>query len=640
MSGEKQITILLVDDELTTAVSDKMALEKYGYQVITANSGEEAITAVEKNPGIDLILMDIDLGAGMDGTEAARIILWHRDLPVIFLSGHTDPSVVEKTKKITSYGYVVKDSSSTVLDASIKMAFKLFEAKKKEQEKYFQAEAVLEALKKNEERMQDIIFSLADWAWEVDENGVYNYSSEKGSTFLGFSREEIIDKKPFDFMPADEAKRMAAIFSAITANKAPIKDLENWNIGKNGERICLLTNGVPILDEKGNLKGYRGVDKDITANKQIEKLTETLYKISQSIYEAENLNELFAHVHHALSNIIPTDNLFIALLADDGKSLRFPYFIDEKDIGDRSTIELDNAQSLTVEVFKTKRSLLLDEMELAERYASGKSRVWGTAPKCWLGVPLMIRDRVIGVMAVQDYHKRGAYTRKDVTLLESTAGQIALAIDRKRAEEEIKRQLAEKQILLEEVHHRIKNNIASISGFLSLHLRSVSHPEALAALQDAIGRINSMGILYEKLLGSESYKDVSVKNYVESLIDTIVAMFPGKAKITLDKHITDFHLDPKRLFSLGIIINELLTNILKYAFPSGDSGLIRIFLVNAGKHVTLTMQDSGDGLPEGFDINLSKGFGLRLVKMLSKQLGGSFVLENQTGTRSRVEFYI
>jgi two-component sensor histidine kinase len=79
---------------------------------------------------------------------------------------------------------------------------------------------------------------------------------------------------------------------------------------------------------------------------------------------------------------------------------------------------------------------------------------------------------------------------------------------------------------------------------------------------------------------------------------------------------------------------------LKYAFPSGDSGLIRIFLVNAGKHVTLTMQDSGDGLPEGFDINLSKGFGLRLVKMLSKQLGGSFVLENQTGTRSRVEFYI
>ena len=113
---------------------------------------------------------------------------------------------------------------------------------------------------------------MADWVWEVDEKGVYTYSSQKNFGHAGAFREYVIGKKPFDFMPPEEAKRVAAIFSEIIANKAPIKDLENWNIGKNGERICLLTNGVPILDENGNLKGYRGVDKDITGRKHAEEL--------------------------------------------------------------------------------------------------------------------------------------------------------------------------------------------------------------------------------------------------------------------------------------------------------------------------------------------------------------------------------
>ncbi|MGZ6220148.1 MAG: PAS domain S-box protein, partial [Syntrophales bacterium] len=127
-----------------------------------------------------------------------------------------------------------------------------------------------EAVRKSEARLKDITFSMADWVWEVDENGVYTYSSQKGPDLLGRSIEDVIGKTPFDFMPPDEAKRVAAIFSEIVANKAPIKDLENWNIRKNGESICLLTNGVPMLDKEGNLKGYRGVDKDVTERKQPE----------------------------------------------------------------------------------------------------------------------------------------------------------------------------------------------------------------------------------------------------------------------------------------------------------------------------------------------------------------------------------
>jgi PAS domain S-box-containing protein len=142
-----------------------------------------------------------------------------------------------------------------------------------------------EVLRKSEERLRDIIFSIADWVWETDENGVYTYSSQKGFDLFGKSPGDVIGKTPFDFMPPDEVKRVAALFSEIVANKVPIKDLENWNIRRNGERICLLTNGMPILDKEGNLKGYRGVDKDITDRKRAE---ESLKKTLESLRRAIN----------------------------------------------------------------------------------------------------------------------------------------------------------------------------------------------------------------------------------------------------------------------------------------------------------------------------------------------------------------
>jgi len=129
MSSERK-TILLVEDEAIISMAVKMVLERNGYTVITAGTGARSISLMEENPHINLILMDINLGAGIDGTDAAKAILATHDVPVIFHSSHTETSVVEKTEGITSYGYIVKNSGETVLLASIKMAFRLFDAKK------------------------------------------------------------------------------------------------------------------------------------------------------------------------------------------------------------------------------------------------------------------------------------------------------------------------------------------------------------------------------------------------------------------------------------------------------------------------------------------------------------------------------
>jgi CheY-like chemotaxis protein len=127
-----QKKILLVEDEAIIGLSGKKQLEKYGYNVLHTMTGEKAIDIVlNQNESIDLILMDIDLGRGIDGVMAAKLILKEKEIPIVFLSNHTEPEIVEKTKKIASYGYVVKSSGIRVLNESIKMAFKLFNAKLK-----------------------------------------------------------------------------------------------------------------------------------------------------------------------------------------------------------------------------------------------------------------------------------------------------------------------------------------------------------------------------------------------------------------------------------------------------------------------------------------------------------------------------
>ena len=127
-----------------------------------------------------------------------------------------------------------------------------------------------ERQKASEKRFKDIANSMADWIWEVDAEGRFTYCSDKVQDILGYTADEILGKTHFDMMVPEEVNKITEIFGEIIANKEVIKNLENWNVRKDGRRVCLLTNGVPILDENGDLLGYRGIDNDITERKQAE----------------------------------------------------------------------------------------------------------------------------------------------------------------------------------------------------------------------------------------------------------------------------------------------------------------------------------------------------------------------------------
>jgi PAS domain S-box-containing protein len=156
-------------------------------------------------------------------------------------------------------------------------------------------------LRESEERFKDISLSMADWIWESDQNGKYTYCSGKIDAILGYSSEQIIGKTPFDLMTADEVERVSPIFQEIFAAKKPIIDVQNWALHKNGTKVCLVTNGKPLLDKSGALLGYRGVDRDITKRMHAE----TALRESEERYRT-----LFVSASDAILTLAPPSWLF------------------------------------------------------------------------------------------------------------------------------------------------------------------------------------------------------------------------------------------------------------------------------------------------------------------------------------------
>ncbi|TVQ97358.1 MAG: PAS domain S-box protein [Spirochaetaceae bacterium] len=187
-------TILLVEDEALIALAERMVLEKNGYSVVTASSGEQAIARFCDTPDIDLVLMDIDLGPGMLGTEAAGQILAHREVPLVFLSSHTEPEIVKQTEGITSYGYIVKHTGDTVLLASIRMAFRLHQARINERE-------ALHRLGQSRDLMNYVIGCSRTGIAVHDRELRYLYVSEAYLQMYSVSAADVIGKHHYEVFP-------------------------------------------------------------------------------------------------------------------------------------------------------------------------------------------------------------------------------------------------------------------------------------------------------------------------------------------------------------------------------------------------------------------------------------------------------
>jgi two-component sensor histidine kinase/ligand-binding sensor domain-containing protein len=206
---------------------------------------------------------------------------------------------------------------------------------------------------------------------------------------------------------------------------------------------------------------------------------------------------------------------------------------------------------------------------------------------------------------------------------------------------QIRTALEEKSVLLREIHHRVKNNLQIVSSLLSMQARKVKDAESLTLFRESMDRIRAMSLIHENLYRSESSAAIGAADYVRRLARDLMAAYALRAgNIGLEMDVADVPLAPDSAFPCGLIMNELVSNSLKHAFPGGRPGMIRIGLRQDGGDYVLTVADDGIGLPADMDAASGGSLGLRLVRNLAGQLGGTLTVESDGGARFTVRFPI
>ncbi|HYO51870.1 PAS domain S-box protein [Archangium sp.] len=211
--------------------------------------------------------------------------------------------------------------------------------------------------------------------------------------------------------------------------------------------------------------------------------------------------------------------------------------------------------------------------------------------------------------------------------------------ERKLVETRLRSSLQEKEILLKEIHHRVKNNLQIVSSMLNLQIDQISDPKALGLFKESQTRVRSIALFHEKLYQSKDLARVDIAEYLKGLATGLFATYGvNPDNILLDIQTEDVPLGVDAAISCGLIVNELVSNALKHAFPNGRRGEVRVALRREGEDVILEVADNGIGFPAEVDFRNPSTLGLKLVCILSEQVRGSIELDRREGTRFLVRF--
>ena len=297
---------------------------------------------------------------------------------------------------------------------------------------------MMDDLKNSEEKYRSLYENMPGVCYRADREGNVLMVNPPGAKLLGYnSPEEIIGKnlvKDFYYIPEDRK----IFLEELKKRKGIVKDYEVTLKRRDGTPVTVSTSSHYYYDKEGNIAGVEGIFVDITERKQNEKLQQVLYNISKAANSPITLGQLYKTIHQELGAIIDTTNFHIALLDEKENKIYFSYYFDEKD--DISSIQkFDFSENLSAYTIRTKRPLLVNRKQIDKMAEERKIKLsqLGTLTKevIWLGVPLKVRGKVIGCMAVLCYYDPKHYSKKDIQIMEFVSNQVATTIERKRTEE-------------------------------------------------------------------------------------------------------------------------------------------------------------------------------------------------------------
>jgi two-component sensor histidine kinase/predicted hydrocarbon binding protein len=237
-------------------------------------------------------------------------------------------------------------------------------------------------------------------------------------------------------------------------------------------------------------------------------------------------------------------------------------------------------------------------------------------------------------------HKIDEYIKSEDLVSSQESYEVPLFFERKKAEEKIKKSLEEKEILLKEVHHRVKNNLQIISSLLNLQSNYLQNSDSKSLFKEAQNRIKTLALVHEKLYKSEDVEYVNLREYITSIIDLLSYSFDKEyINVAYDINVKGFEkFDIEKAIPCGLIFNEIISNSYKYAFPDENNGKIEISIKNVDNFYEIVISDNGIGLPDDLDFDNLETLGFELIDSLVAQLEGTYQVKNKKGTKFSIKF--
>ncbi|HSP88934.1 MAG TPA: PAS domain S-box protein [Ignavibacteriaceae bacterium] len=457
-------------------------------------------------------------------------------------------------------------------------------------------------LRESERRFRLMADASPVMLWMTDANNQLEYMNKTKLDFLGKNFEDLKNNGWINTRhPNDREKFAKTLKDALKIRKQFTTEIRVQN--NKGEYRWLIDAAAPRFLDDGKFVGFVGTGMDITDRKEgEEKLKKTLKEVSDYKYALDE------------SSIVAiTDQKGIIKHANDNFCKISKYKREELIGQDHRLINSSyHPKAFIKDLWKT----------------IGHGKIWrgDLRNKAKDGSIYWVDTTIVPFLNENGKPYQYVAIRSDIT-------------ERQNSRIKLEKSLKEKEILIKEIHHRVKNNLQIISSLLNLQRNYIKDPNVLDIFRSSQNRISAMALLHEKLYGSENLSDINFNDYVKSVTRSLLETYKNNTRdVRIDTKIDEIQLDLDTSISLGLIINELVSNSLKYAFKGKEKGKISIS-VNYSKNnneLYLNVTDDGIGLPDDFNIQEVKSLGLELVSSIVQQLNGNLNISKNGKTEFKI----
>lgn len=460
-------------------------------------------------------------------------------------------------------------------------------------------------LQESEANYFELVEKSSSLIWSIDREGKFTYVNPAWEQVLGYKVKEIVNKSYSEFQPKEISERDKKELDKFNESGKAIKEgYETLYIAKDGQKRYLIFYSTAILDKDGKVVGSHGTAVDNTEKRITELQLEETY--------SELIQRQYAIDEHAI----------VAITNEEGKII----YVNRR-FCEISKFSREELLGQNHRIIKSGYHTADFYQDLYRTIKKGKTWHGEFKNKAKDGSFYWVSTTIAPLKNSEGKIERYLSIRSDITSI-------------KEAEEKIKLLLNEKALILVEVHHRIKNNMNTIYSLLRLEANTQENHSQKSILLDAANRVRSMMLLYDKLFRSENKESLSIKEYFPNLIFEILKIFPQSEKISTNIQVEPIVLEAKKLSSLGIIINELITNSMKYSFVDRTLGEISFNAKIVNDSLKITYEDNGIPMKPLVNLEEPKGFGLNLISILVHQLNGIAQIEPSEGNKFVIIFKI